>query len=132
MVTGIYNFSSRMNLTLRARHYWNNLSNTNIYDVLDDGNWTERPDLMPSNYDDNYNAFNLDVFYTWDFRLGSRIILGWKNWLGMDYERAIPGAKHDNYTSNIAETFQQPHGNEVTLRFIYFLDFMALKKKKMQ
>ena len=97
---------------------------------MGDGNWIERTDLIPSNYDDNYNAFNLDVFYTWDFRLGSRIILGWKNWLGMDYERAIPGSVHDEYASNMKQTFEQPHGNEVTLRFIYFLDYMSLKKKK--
>ena len=119
-----------MNLTLRARHYWNNLTNTNIFDVKEDGYWTERADLIPSEYNDNYNAFNLDVFYTWDFRLGSRIILGWKNWLGLDYERAMPGSEYSQYVPNAAQTFRKPHGNEVTLRFIYFLDYMSLKKKK--
>lgn len=129
ILTGIYNFTSRMNLTMRARHYWNRLSNTNIYNVKPDGYWTERTDLTPSDFNDNYNAFNLDVFYTWDFRLGSRIIIGWKNWLGLDYERAIPGAAHTNYLSNASKTFDTPHGNEVTLRFIYFLDYMSLRKR---
>lgn len=129
LVTGIYNFTSRMNLTMRARHYWNRLDNTNIYNVKDDGNWVERMDLVPTDYNDNYNAFNLDVFYTWDFRLGSRIILGWKNWLGLDYERAIAGNSHTNYFSNAGKSLQTPHGNEVTLRFIYFLDYLSIKRK---
>lgn len=129
LVNGIYNFTSRMNLTFRARHYWNRLINTDLYDVLPDGHWTPRFDLDPSDQDENYNAFNLDVFYTWDFRLGSRIILGWKNWLGLDYESFINGNQYNTYLSNTRRMLASPHGNEITLRFIYFLDYNQLSRK---
>ncbi len=33
----------------------------------------ERLSLVASDYNVNYNVFNLDVFYTWDFRLGSKL-----------------------------------------------------------
>jgi hypothetical protein len=130
LFSGIYNLTSRMNITFRARHFWNRILNTNLYDVKPDGYWTERMDLMPSRYNINYNAFNLDVFYTWDFRLGSRIILGWKNWLGRDYEYYINGIRYSKYLDNAERIYATPHGNEVTLRFIYFLDYMQFSKKK--
>ncbi len=130
VLSGIYNFTARMNMTFRARHYWNRILNTNLYDVLPDGDWTERTDLVASDYNNNYNAFNLDVFYTWDFKLGSRLIIGWKNWLGQDYGYFINGTKYNTYTGNAKRVFATPHGNEITVRFIYYLDYLQFKKKK--
>ncbi|MEP7279809.1 MAG: DUF5916 domain-containing protein [Bacteroidota bacterium] len=127
ILSGTYNFTSRMNLTFRARHYWNKLENTNLYYSNPDGYWTERFDMKPSDYNANYNIFNLDVFYTWDFSLGSKIILGYKNWLGNDYLNALDGTRNRLYTKNLGSLFSQPHGNEVTLRFIYFLNYQDLK-----
>lgn len=129
VITGIYNFTSRMNLTFRARHFWNKLDNTGIYNALPDGNWVIRPDLDPKDYDAVYNAWNLDVFYTWDFRLGSRIILGYKNWLGEDFANVYNLMKPNSYLNNVNNVFRNPHGNEVTLRFIYFLDYSQFRKK---
>ncbi|HYE55340.1 MAG TPA: DUF5916 domain-containing protein [Chitinophagaceae bacterium] len=128
LLTGSYSFTPRMNMTLRARHYWNRLLNTNLYNVQGDGYWNERFDLTPSDYNVNYNTFSLDVFYTWDFRLGSRIIVGWKNWLGRDFEYEVDGFRKNRYTSNLAKVFDHPHGNEFTIRFIYYLDYLQLKK----
>lgn len=130
VVSGVYNFTSRMNLTFRARHYWNRLHNTNLFNIHEDGYWTERTDLAPADYNINYNAFNLDVFYTWDFRLGSRLILGWKNWLGKDYEYYISGNSYKDYTQNASQLFSSPHGNEFTIRFIYFLNYQQLMGNK--
>lgn len=130
ILTGTYNFTSRMNISFRARHFWNRIVNTDLFDVMDDGNWTKRNDLALADYNRNYNAFNLDVFYTWDFKLGSRIILGWKNWLGTDYEFGIDGTKYRSYIDNARQVFSTPHGNEWTLRFIYFLNSQQLIKRK--
>lgn len=128
--SGTYNFTSRMNISFRARHFWNKIENTNFFNVLPDGNWTERFDLDPGNYNVNYNVFNLDFFYTWDFRLGSRIVVGWKNWLGNDYESYINVVKFPNYLDNAKQVFSTPHGNEVTVRFIYFLNYSQFIRKK--
>jgi Domain of unknown function (DUF5916)/Carbohydrate family 9 binding domain-like len=127
IASGTYNFTSRMNLTFRARHYWNRLANTNVYYADADGYWTERVDLKAADYNANYNIFNLDVFYTWDFSLGSRIILGYKNWLGNDYLNRLDGTRNGLYAKNLGGLFSLPHGNELTLRFIYFLNYRDLK-----
>jgi hypothetical protein len=129
VISGIYNFTPRMNLTFRARHFWNRILNTNLYDVDDDGFWLERLNLVPSDLNVNYNVFNTDVFYTWDFRLGSRIIFAWKNSLGPDYEGYINGSMYHSYLDNARRVLQIPHGNEFTIRFIYFLDYQQFKKR---
>ena len=130
IVTGTYNFTPRMNMSLRARHFWNRLDNTNLYNVKPDGYYDERLDLDPSNYNVNYNTFSLDVFYTWDFRLGSRIIVGYKNWLGRDFEYMVDGVRFGKYFNNLSQVFDNAHGNEFTVRFIYYLDYLQLKGKK--
>jgi hypothetical protein len=117
-----------MNLTMRARHFWNRIINTNLYDMREDGNWDEQTVMMMVP-DVNYNIFNLDAFFTWDFRLGSRLIFAWKNSLGPDYENFIPGDTNPSYFKNVGEVLRIPHGNEFTIRFIYFLDYQQFRKK---
>jgi hypothetical protein len=75
----------------------------------------------------NVNYFNTDAFLTWDFRYGSRLIFGYKNWLGED--ELIDGNKYNHYMRNLEQSFGHPHGNELTVRFIYFLDYNQLRKK---
>jgi hypothetical protein len=128
VLSGIYNFTPRMNLTFRARHFWNRILNTNLYDVKPDGNWEERLSMIASDYNVNYNIFNFDAFFTWDFRLGSRIIFAWKNSLGSDYENFVKGTEYRTYTRNARRIMEIPHGNEFTIRFIYFLDYQQIKK----
>jgi len=125
IISGIYNFTSRINLTLRARHYWNKVLYKDFFNVDEKGMLVSRP-FIP-NRDENFNIFNVDAFFTWDFRLGSRLILGWKNWLG-DYEQV--DKQYKSYYNNLQQTFDLRHGNEATLKFIYFLDYNQLRKKK--
>jgi hypothetical protein len=114
-----------MNLTMRTRHYWSRVRYLSFHNVDDKGRQTERPFI--NGQDQNFNLFNLDAFFTWDFRLGSRIILGWKNWLGND---EIDGIKNNNYFRNFKQVFDVSHGNEVSLRVIYFLDYNQFRGRR--
>jgi len=125
LVTITYNFTPRLDLSLRARHYWNKLNYLSFHDVDVNGNLIDRPFI--NGQDENFNLFNLDAFLTWDFRLGSRLILGYKNWLG-DEEMVIPTG-NNSYFKNLKGIFDLRHGNEFTVRFIYFLDYSQLSKK---
>ena len=128
VLAGTYNFSPQINLTLRARHYWDKVHYLSFHNVKSDGYYSDRP-FIPDQ-DQNFNAFNLDAFLTWDFRPGSRVIAGWKNWLGDNYLFNLYGSKFNNYANNLSNTFTLPHGNEFTVRFIYFLDYNQFKKKR--
>jgi hypothetical protein len=125
-LSGIYNFTARLNLTMRTRHYWNKVNYNSFYNVANDGHYISRAFI--AGRDENYNVFNLDAFLTWDFRLGSRIIVGWKNWLGDSY--AVDGMRNRGYFSNVKGIFNESHGNELTLRVIYFLDYNEISKRK--
>lgn len=123
ILSGIYNFTSRVNLTLRVRHYWSNVDIKRIAYI--------DPKGLPVNETsyaavDNVNYFNVDAFFTWDFQYGSRLILGYKNWLGAD--EVIDGTRYKRYIPNLGQTFSRRHGNELTVRFIYFLDYNKLRK----
>ena len=123
--SGIYNFTPRINLTVRVRHYWSNVIFNGFANVDNKGYPVMRP-FMPG-HDENINIFNADAFFTWDFRLGSRLILGYKNALGDD--EGLNTALFKNYIDNFTRTFSLDHGHEVTLRFIYFLDYEQLRRK---
>jgi hypothetical protein len=128
ILSGIYNFTSRQNFTLRARHYWSRVNYTKFYNIDANGDFADRADpVPPGGNDENFNLFNVDAFFTWDFRLGSRLIVGYKNWLGDD--EFIDGTVHTKYFKNLGEIFNLRHGNEITIRFIYFLDYNQLRKK---
>lgn len=126
VLSGIYNFTPRLNLTLRARHYWNKVNYNSFYNVDAEGYQIKRAFI--AGQDENYNTFNVDAFLTWDFRLGSRVVVGYKNWLGDSY--AIDGIKYNRYLNNLQNTFAASHGNELTVKIIYFLDYNTLKKSR--
>jgi len=127
VLSGIYNFAYRLNLTLRARHYWNRVNYISFHNVDANGYLLSRAFINGRN--ENFNVFNLDAFLTWDFRLGSRLILGYKNWLGQD-ETVNINSGGNTYLKNLGEIFDLRHGNEFTIRFIYFLDYNQLRKKR--
>lgn len=124
VLSGIYNFTPRINLTLRVRHYWSNVDIKRIARLDAKGYPVAAADL---NSTDNINFFNTDAFFTWDFRYGSRLILGFKNWLGEN--EYVDGTRYKKYASNLGQTFGLKHGNEATLRFVYFLDYNQLRRK---
>ncbi len=123
---GTYNFNPLMNLTVRMRHYWSRVHYANFYDIMDNGYWKDR--VFENGHDENFNTFNLDAFYTWNFLLGSRIILSWKNALGADVD--IDGLINRTYTKNFTTIFHNPHSNELTLKIIYYIDYLNLHNKK--
>jgi hypothetical protein len=126
LVSGLYNFTPRMFLTLRARHYWSGVKYEKYFNVDANGYWIDRAFIAGN--DNNYNAYNLDLFYTWDFMYGSRLVVGWKNWMPLD--RAIDGIRFSKYGQNLAEVFRMPQGKELTARLIYFLDYQKLKRNR--
>jgi hypothetical protein len=124
ILTSTFNFTSRINLVIRGRHYLSRVKFNRFANV--DVNGEPVPRVGSTNFD-NVNVFNIDGFLTWDFRLGSRLILGYKNWLGDD--EVVNFSGKNTYIRNLGKVFDLKHGNEFTIRFIYFLDYNQLRKK---
>jgi hypothetical protein len=125
IVSSQYNFNSRMNVNIRLRHYWSILENTNFYNLKNDGYWNEIAFIPNRNV--NFNTFNIDMFYTWDFLLGSRLTIAWKNALGGNIN--IDPYTNTSYGENLGKVIDNPHSNEITVKIVYYLDYLKLKKK---
>src|SRR5205823_3151271 len=67
VLTGIYHFTPRMNINLRARHYWNKVLYKSFHNVDASGKLIQSS--FSGNKDENVNIFNFDAFINWDFRL---------------------------------------------------------------
>ena len=124
--SGIYSFTSRLNLNFRMRHNWSKVPYKSFASVDVDGNTIPRPYI--NDLDENVNFFNIDAFLSWDFKLGCNLTVGYKNWIG-DTE-AINGILYDRYLNNFAKSYSVPHGNELTAKLIYFLDYNQLRNRK--
>lgn len=114
----IYNFKARMNLNFRVRHYWSKVQYMQMFSVDEGGNWL--PHDFVEGHDDNFNAFNIDMFFNWDFRPGSKLIFSWKNGLGP--EVFLDGGLYPGYYRNLIRSFQLPHSNVISLKLIYYID----------
>ncbi len=126
VLSSIYHFAYRLNLSVRVRHYWNEVKYSSFHRV------DSRGDLLPYAFvpgqDNNVNLFNVDAFLTWDYRLGSRLIVGYKSWLG-ESENLPVSTSRKPYFSNLIDSFTLPHGQELTVRLIYFLDAQRFQRK---
>ncbi|MEO6583079.1 MAG: DUF5916 domain-containing protein, partial [Ferruginibacter sp.] len=121
-----YNFNTKMGITLRNRHYWSKVKYNHFFKLKDDGYLLEiNSTQVQANPDNNVNYFNVDMIYTWEFALGSFINLTWKN-AGFTYNKNT----QDKYYNNLTETIDSPHQNSLSIKVIYYLDYLVLKNRK--
>jgi hypothetical protein len=66
------------------------------------------------------------MFYTWDFLWGSRLTFAWKNAIGGIVN--LDPYQYSSFRKNLGEMFVRPHSNEVSLKIVYYLDYLKLKK----
>lgn len=118
-----YSFSSKMNINLRIRHYWNQVRYSQYFTLKEDGTLKEN-NTYTGNANMNFNFFNVDLVYTWQFAPGSFLNVVWKN-AAEDFRRDISG----NYFKNIDNTMQAKDNNNFSMKVIYFLDYLTLRKK---
>ena len=123
VITIKYNFNNKMGLSLRARHYWSKVENQHFFNLKQDGGLTPISGIN-SNVDYNVNYFNIDMVYTWQFALGSFVNVVWKNAAG-----TIDNNVSGGYFKNAGSTLDAPQLNSLSIRVIYFLDYLSLKKK---
>lgn len=119
-----YSFTNKMGLTFRARHYGSTVNNKTFFALNTDG--TLRPIAnITDNRNRNVNYFNIDMVYTWQFAPGSFLNAVWKNATFYNSNRA-----DHSYFENLQNTLQADQNNNLSLKVIYFLDYLQLKRKK--
>ncbi len=119
-----YNFNSRSGISFRARHYWSKVVPKQLYDLIPDGNLspTIHNDIIKT--DNNINFFNVDALYTLEFAPGSFINIAWKQQGVVNNENAS-----NPYFKNFSQTIASPQNNNLSVKVIYYLDYLDFKKR---
>ena len=117
-----YNFNSRMGLNTRIRHYWSKVEYKQFFTLLENGALHPNP-AYTNNRDQNVNFFNVDMVYTWQFAPGSFLNIVWKNSV-FDFKEDV----EKNYFRNFSQTMEADQNNNLSLKVIYFLDYLDFRK----
>ncbi len=120
-----YSFTNRMGLTLRMRHYWSKVAPLQFYQLSADGHLVTPDRPYTQNRNQNYNYLSIDMVYTWQFAQGSFLNIVWKD-IGESFTRTF----EKNYFKNAQQITSGPQFNSVSLRLIYFLDYLTFKHRK--
>ncbi len=121
IVQATYIFNTKMSLSLRLRHYWSEAKYLEYYTLNHDGSLDKSNYSKDNNID--FNAFSVDLQYIWYFAPGSEISLVWKNQI-LSQGTEIRGG----YFNNLGNTLGSPQTNSFSIRVLYYLDYVYLKK----
>lgn len=118
-----YSINPKFSFSGRVRYYYFKADYDQYYDLEKDGS------LTPGSYDGNddfiYNAFNIDMYFTWLFAPGSELSLAWKNAI-----YTSGGLPSDGYFREFANTLEAPASNLISLKILYYLDYQYFRRRK--
>ncbi|MRT94089.1 DUF5916 domain-containing protein [Ancylomarina sp. 16SWW S1-10-2] len=117
-----YIFNNKMSLSFRARHYWAKAEYKNFGVLMDNGRLASTD--YSDNHDINFNTFNIDVVYSWRFAPGSELAMVWKNSIS-DYNDVVA----HSFVKNFKDTFDATQFNSLSVKLLYYIDYMSLKKR---
>lgn len=125
-ISGKYNFNNKSGINVKLRHYWSEVENGTYYRLKGDGSLAAySPSSAYERNHQNFNHFTFFAEYARQFAPGSFIYIVWKN------ENLNNGSFIDhNYFKNLNRTIEAPHSNNLSVRILYYLDYLDLKRKK--
>jgi hypothetical protein len=126
-IEGIYVFNNKSWINLKARHYWSQVDYRSYYTLQENGQ-LESNQQYSTNNDFNFNAFNIDLTYSWNFAPGSFLKVMWKN--NIIESREIENNSFNNFFENMKNTFQSDEmTNSISIKISYYLDYKYLLKQ---
>ena len=131
-ITNVYKVSYVLNrelsFNLKLRHYWSTLRHTAFFELkngeLIDNDFSLNDENQKPIHNVNYNTWNVDLNCSWRFAPGSELNFQWKN----SVSNLISDANLSSL-ENLNRLFEESQGNNLSLRWVYFLDYQYLKKK---
>ena len=121
-----YNFTNRMGLIIRARHYWSKVNPQQFF-ALDENGKLQTPTIaFGQNVNQNYNYLSVDMVYNWQFAQGSFFSIVWKD-IADNFQKS--GNFEQKYFKNLSNTIDGHQFNSLSVRVIYFLDYLTLRRK---
>jgi hypothetical protein len=115
-----YTFNSIMILTTRIRHYWSEARYSSFFALNNEGKVSSTG--FNRNSDITFNAFTIDMIFTWQFVPGSELSLVWKNTIVGNTQQLFR-----NYFEDADYVFSQPQINSLSFKLIWFLEAQQIK-----
>lgn len=129
-ISAKYIFTAKMGVKLRIRHYWDNVLYSGFGTLASDGTLDKveyngiREDGT-HDFDQNFNLLNIDLQYNWRFAPGSDLVVVWKNEIFNSND-----SYKSTYVDNVSNLFEQGQSNSLSMRLLYYLDYLYLFPKK--
>ena len=117
-----YNFTNKMGITYRMRHYMSTVDNKEFFTLQTNGQLISNT-VFNQDVNQNVNFFNIDMVYTWQFAQGSFLNIVWKNSI-----YSFANTIERDYFENFGHTLEADQNNNLSLKVIYFLDYLDMKK----
>lgn len=122
-------FTNKMTLSFSGRHYWANIKYTNFLGLNTNGtlydiNYSGLDFEGNSLHNTNFNAFTIDMVYSWFFAPGSTMSIVWKNSIFNQNDKIDL-----NYFNNSEELFSLSATNSFSIKVLYYLDYWMIKEK---
>ncbi|NEW77821.1 MAG: carbohydrate binding family 9 domain-containing protein [Gelidibacter sp.] len=120
-LTGNLSFNTKSTLALSFRHYWSPVQyDADFFELNNEG--TLNASSYQGNHNINYNIWNLDLSYSWEFAPGSQLLLLYRNAVFNEDKLA-----HLDFKKNLDNLFAEPFNNNISVKFIYYLDYNNVK-----
>tara|TARA_R110001592_G_scaffold363221_1_gene681585 strand:- start:13373 stop:15847 length:2475 start_codon:yes stop_codon:yes gene_type:complete len=121
-----YKINPLMYSTLRMRHYWSKVLYNEFVVLQEDGS-VQASTYSGSNngvsfHDNDFNAFNIDLVYTYVLSPGSRLDIVYKKSLFNSND--VPA---EDFADNARSLKNVPGLNSLSLKFLYFIDYNDTK-----
>ncbi|MES2417566.1 MAG: DUF5916 domain-containing protein [Bacteroidota bacterium] len=120
-----YSFNNKMGINLGVRHYWSDRRNKDFYVLNTSGTLDPYTGPALQEVDRNYNVFNIDLVYVWQFTPGSELSITYKN---AAESNELFYTKR--YTRNFDHVLSGPQNNSLSIKVLYYIDYLNLVKKK--
>lgn len=119
-----YNFTNRMGFTMRTRHSWTKVDPKEFYELDKFGDLQPLTTPFTKNVNQNFNFLSVDMVYNWQFAQGSFFSIVWKDF-GENFSRQF----ERDYVTNLGKTIDGSHYNSLSVKVIYFLDYLTVRQK---
>ncbi|MBI5217849.1 MAG: hypothetical protein HY958_02845 [Bacteroidia bacterium] len=125
--SGSYVFTNKSFLTINIRHYRTWVDYSKFYLLNTEGGLTDYP-AYTKNHDINFNAFTIDMVYTWNFAPGSFIYVMWKN--NITKSDDVTDNRFDDFFVNFDKTINAPQVNWLSVKLSYYIDYQYFIKRR--
>ncbi len=125
MITNVFSanyiVNNKMDLSIKLRYHMEKVENLEYKEMGEDGFLYDNEHI--GDYDINYTTWTSDIAFNWRFAPGSQMSLVWKNSIENEDDVLI-----NHWADNVEESFNLEQQNSLSLKVIYYLDYLYLRK----